>query len=353
MRTLSHHILLAALILTFSAAGCQQLQVGYYLTPQNIPTLSATSTQPPGGGDSAADGPPPSPTAPAAPVTPTLQPSPSPTRTPIPCDETRGSILQESFSSRLTGKAFRYRIYLPPCYAATARRYPVLIMLHGLGEGMDDSQWDQLGLDEAADEGFAQGVLAPLIIVMPNGNDADHAGFNGPSPFPEVVVQELIPHVQARFCTWNDPDLWAIGGLSRGGFWAYWIAFQHPELFGRVGGHSPYFYKPDFPTDKNPANLVDTAEGLDRLSMYFDHGPQDYDEVIAGVQDFVTRLERRGIHPEVVINLVGGHTEDYWARHVGDYLSFYAADWPREVEDFPSCHEPSPTGGSRQASQSP
>lgn len=332
--------LVVALALLLGVTGCGPLQVGYYLTPQNYPTLPASDPPP-----ATLPGPAPdSSSLPVATELPTPTALPDPTRTPIPCTEITGSVLLESFVSQITGEEFRYRIYLPPCYAATGQRYPVLIMLHGLGAGMDDSQWDNLGLDDAADQGYAQGALPPMIIVMPNGNDADHAGYNGPSPFPEVIVEELVPQLEQQFCTWNEPDMRAIGGLSRGGFWAYWVAFSHPDLFGRVGGHSPYFYTPDYPSDKNPGNLVDTARGIERLAMYFDHGPQDYDEVIAGVQNFVTRLERRSIHSEHVVNPTGGHTEEYWARHVADYLAFYAADWPRDVASFPSCHVPSPSG---------
>lgn len=314
-------------------SACAAPQTAPALT-ESAPPTGAAAEAPLPAGDS------PSPAS-ASTATPTLQPAPSPTRTPLPCTDTTGSVLEESFVSGITGSEFNYRIFLPPCYAAAERRYPVLIMLHGLGPGMDDTQWDRMGLDEAAEQGIAQGGLAPLIIVMPDGNDADHAGYDGPSPFPEVVVQELMPHVQRHFCTWNEPDAWAIGGLSRGGFWAYYIAFSHPELFARVGGHSPYFYEPEFAAEKNPSNLVDSAPGIERLAMYMDHGPDDYDQVITTVLNFKQRLEARGIEPLHIVNGVGDHTEAYWSQHVSDYLNFYASGWPRSPDELPSCHAPS------------
>ncbi len=319
-------------------SACSAPQTAPALTGSAPPEAAASDAQTSSNAPASSDTPAPGDTAtPAAIATAT----PNPTRTPLPCTESTGSVLEESFVSGITGEEFRYRIFLPPCYAATERRYPVLVMLHGLGEGMDDSQWDRMGLDEAAEEGIAQGGLAPLIIVMPNGNDADHAGYKGPSPFPEVVVSELMPHVQRQFCTWNEREAWAIGGLSRGGFWAYYIAFSHPELFARVGGHSPYFYEPEFVGEKNPNNLVDTAPGIESLAMYMDHGPQDYDQVITTVLNFTRRLEARGIEPIHIVNGVGDHTEAYWSQHVSDYLNFYASAWPRSVEDLPSCHDPS------------
>ncbi len=334
------HSLPILLLFLLSASGCEKLQRGYYLTPEHYPTRPAQQ-QP------VEETAPPSPTVtPPSTVNaiPTLTPTllfttPPPltaTPTPLPCTETQGTIIHDALMSQITGRPFRYRIYLPPCYAQSGRRYPYLIMLHGLVPGtdiMNDSQWDQLGLDEAADQGYAQGALPPLVIVMPNGNDADYAYDAG--PLPEVIVEELIPAVESRYCLWSDAAHRAIGGLSRGGYWAYWIAFSHPDLFTRVGGHSPFFYEATSPAEKNPNNLVDSTPGLEQLTMYLDHGRQDYVDV--NVRDFVSRLERRDITPQYVVNAVGSHNEEYWAAHVADYLLFYTADWPRHVEDFPLC----------------
>lgn len=331
--------------LALLSAGCEKLQPGYYLTPANYPTLPPTLTP---------TSPPETPVTPSptpvsttrALATPTLTPLPIPTFTATPspaatatldsCSETEGQIVRASFISQYTGQPFRYRVYLPPCYASTERRYPYLIILHGLGEGMDDSQWDRMGLDEAADLGYVRGSLPPMIIIMPNGNDARYA--YDPGPLPDVILNELIPEIEATFCTWNDPAMRAIGGLSRGGFWAFGIAFTHPDLFDRVGGHSPYFYDGDY-TPINPYNLIETAEGIERLAIYLDVGVNDT-LVDDNLRAFVERLRRRGIEPEYVINPVGGHDEAYWAAHTADYLSFYAAEWPRDVSAFPSCHDP-------------
>jgi enterochelin esterase-like enzyme len=340
------HILFAQLFLALFAVGCDKLQPGYYLTPANYPTLppTLTGTAPPApptitplstiqGTESSLSAPAASGSDPAPTIeSPTLTPSP----TFAPCDETEGQIVEESFISQLTGQVFRYRVYLPPCYASTGVRYPYLIMLHGWGAGMDDSQWDRMGLDEAADLGYARGALPPMIIVMPNGNDAQYDW--DPGPLPDVILDELMPTIESAYCTWNDSSRRAIGGLSRGGFWAYGIAYTHPEVFDRVGGHSPYFYDGDYPAI-NPYNLIETADGIERLAMYLDLGVND-SVVDVNLRDFVERLRQRGIEPDYVINPVGAHTEDYWAAHTADYLAFYAAEWPRNVAEYPSCHDP-------------
>ncbi len=295
-------------------SGCRAKQAA--ATPTLLPTSTPTAT-------------------PTAQPTATPLPAPTLTPTPVPCTDTQGSIKTEVLPSQITGADFHYRIYLPPCYGATGRRYPLLVMLHGYdaaSDAMNDEQWVRLGLTAAADKGFVSGALPPMVIVMPNGLDASYGRDDG--PVGKVIASELMPEIAHRFCLWDDVSKRAIGGLSRGGFWALSIAFLNPGLFGKVGGHSPFVYDGDYP-DQNPTNLLDTPLKLGGLKIYIDHGAQDY--AADGAQELVNKLKAHGIQPEYVVNPVGTHAEDYWSAHVADYLTFYAADWPRDVSQYPAC----------------
>ena len=92
-----------------------------------------------------------------------------------------------------------------------------------------------------------------------------------------VVLDELMPAVERDFCTWNDRDHRAIGGISRGGFWAYEIALRHPDMFGIVGGHSAAFDAGNAPAAFNPLELALNAPFLTdaNLRMYLDNGADD------------------------------------------------------------------------------
>jgi hypothetical protein len=115
------------------------------------------------------------------------------------------------------------------------------------------------------------------------------------------------------------------------------VAFQYPDLFDRIGGHSPFFYDGDYKV-YNPYNLMDTAQGIDRLTMYIDYGVNDHN-VDVGIGLFVDKLRSLGLDSQLVINPDGAHTEDYWAAHVTDYLEFYSAEWPHDVEQLPICDQ--------------
>jgi hypothetical protein len=91
-----------------------------------------------------------------APVT--ADPGRSPART-----ETR------TIASRALGRTLPYQVFLPPGYdAEPARRYPVLYMLHGLGG--DYTEWVGYGLFEQAERLMRDGAIAPMLIVLPEGD---------------------------------------------------------------------------------------------------------------------------------------------------------------------------------------
>src|SRR5512140_896814 len=76
--------------------------------------LTPTATRPPRPSDT------PPPTATDTPLPPTA----IPTATPWVCREKQGQIVTLSFDSQIAKTTVHYRVYLPPCYSETTRRYP-------------------------------------------------------------------------------------------------------------------------------------------------------------------------------------------------------------------------------------
>ncbi|MFN8452132.1 MAG: alpha/beta hydrolase-fold protein [Anaerolineae bacterium] len=287
----------------------------------------------------------PPPTSTPAPTS-TLPPSPTPedtaTPTPLPCLQDGGQIIPfDDFRSQSAGENLRYRVYIPPCYVEAQKRYPYVILLHGLQE--NEQEWGNLGIQQALDQGVRLGALAPMIVVMPNmGRIGTLNSFPPDASYETVVMDELLPAVERDFCTINDRDHRAIGGISRGGFWAFEIALRHPETFGIVGGHSAALDAGNIPAAFNPMELALDAPFLAdaNLRMYLDNGADD--PVGTDLELFSSRLSSRGIAHTYIISPVGGHDDDYWSRHLQDYLTFYARDWTKQVDALPSCLQPSP-----------
>jgi len=234
-----------------------------------------------------------------------------------------GRIEQGSYGSQVTAREEPYRVYLPPGYDESDRRYPVLYLLHGWP--YDESHWDVLGVDETADARIVNGVLNPFIIVMPG---ADRGGLyvttsGGPGSFEEQLVNELMPYIDSTYRTVQTRDARAIGGISRGGVWSLEIAFRHPDAFAIVGAHSPALSANRAPSVYDPFTLL-REPSVEGLRIYLSAGDLDWARQATG--DLHDALEREGLNSQLALH-DGAHRDELWRQNVGEYLGFYAAGW--------------------------
>ncbi|MBZ0274901.1 MAG: CapA family protein [Anaerolineae bacterium] len=239
------------------------------------------------------------------------------------CSETAGHITRQPYRSAIAETDMVYTVYTPPCYDQTSESYPVIYLLHG--STSDDNHWLQIGLAEALDQGIAQGTLPPAVVVLPFGNWIANENQFGEESWETVMVQELMPLVESQYRIDARREKRVIGGISRGGFWAFLIAFRHPDLFSAVGGHSAFFDPNNAPEDYNPLDLALTAPGIESLRLWLDRGPDDFARQNLNLMQ--ERLNQRGLHYTYQLYPQGEHTNEYWAQHVDDYLRFYTADW--------------------------
>lgn len=329
-RNYAFHLIILAIAMFMS--GCAAFEPLAVPTPQVIivtgePTATATAT--------------PTQAVTRTPVPSATVPS-TPTATPYPCSEDGGQVFSfDDFESAVARQALPYRVYIPPCYMETQKRYPVVYLLPGLQQ--DENQWETLGIVELLDRNILRGAMAPMVVVMADTGSIGVDNTFPPEPsYETVLLEELLPAIERDFCTWNDRDHRALGGISRGGFWAYSIGLRHADQFGILGGHSAYFDRQNAPAAFNPLDLAlnfDALEG-DRVRMYLDNGASDI--VGSGLELFSSRLSARGVPHTYIINPVGGHDDDYWRDHLAEYMMFYARDWTVNIGDLPSCLEPSP-----------
>ncbi len=321
LKRISLALLLLVLLLS---AACDPLG-GEAQAVVIVPTQPPTRTRAPS--------PTPLPPATVTPIPPTDAPSP----TPFSCTEKSGQIVQDSYVSKIARGKVAYRVYLPPCYWQTNRRYPYVILLHG--SDTNETQWtDHMKADQVLNSGLADQSLPPMMLVMPAGGDlANQNVFKEGASFESMILTEFMPLIEKNFCTWNAREGRAIGGISRGGFWAFEIAFRHPELFSAVGGHSPFFDKSNAPPDYNPLDLAKNVKFSPGLQprIWIDAGKDDYAR--PNIELFQKSLTARSIPPGYTMNPIGQHNERYWASHISEYLAYYGQTWPHNPDELPSC----------------
>lgn len=269
-------------------------------------------------------------------LTPTIASSPTPTVQ--PCTEEEGQVIDSVFQSQIAGRLIDYRMVQPPCFYTSGRRYPYVILLHG--SGFDYTEWtDGVGIDETLDAALQDPTsgIGPMVLIMPDGGEFSELNqFNEGRSYEDIILNELIPEVESNFCLWNEPDGRAIGGISRGGFWAFSIALRWPESFRSVGGHSAFFTEDNAPPSRNPLTLVGNLQWNTPLRIYLDHAQND-----AGgpnIIRFADVLQTNNVQFTYEISATGGHNNEYWASKSEDYLRFYGAVWPKFVEELPTCY---------------
>lgn len=174
-----------------------------------------------------------------------------------------GLLSENLYFSKLTNAFRRCFIYTPPGYNTDASsRYPVLYLQHGSFE--DETGWPAQGrANLILDNLIADKNAVPMIIVMDNGYaykpQSTTVADNNTRPvsiFEEVLINEIIPMIDAKFRTIANREHRAIAGLSMGANQTMRIVMNHLDKFSCYGGFSG---TSNYPSEE----LVDPATFLD------------------------------------------------------------------------------------------
>lgn len=196
-----------------------------------------------------------------------------------------GHVHQVIFHSKSTNSEKVAFVYTPPGYEKNNTKYPVLYLQHGWGE--NETSWGIQGkANLIMDNMIASGRTKPFIVVMTYGmtnSGGRGPGGGGPRPaappagaptqggapnaqrpanppaggpggmmgniaatngFQTVLLDELIPYIDANFRTVATRDGRAMAGLSMGAAETRGITLANPQVFGYWGLLSGGNYTP-------------------------------------------------------------------------------------------------------------
>jgi predicted alpha/beta superfamily hydrolase len=171
-----------------------------------------------------------------------------------------GNVQQVLFPSPSTNTSRRAFVYTPPGYNNDNKKsYPVLYLQHGWGE--DETAWSNQGhANLIMDNLIAEGKIKPFIIVMTYGmtNTARFGKIREfkIDTFQTVLIDELIPYVDAKFRTIAKQSSRAMAGLSMGGMETHTITLNKPEVFSYYALMSGGIYTPEEIKDKSKVKLI-------------------------------------------------------------------------------------------------
>lgn len=174
----------------------------------------------------------------------------------------RGIIETVEYASETVGNFRKATIYTPPGYGDD-KTYNVLYLLHGIGG--DESEWLRHADPQTIlDNLYADGKLAPMIVVFPNGRAMPNDRAEGDlfdsdkvkafETFEFDLLNDLIPFVESRYSVSTGRENRAIAGLSMGGGQSLNIGLKHLDRFAWIGAFSPA------PNTKSPEQLVPHPE---------------------------------------------------------------------------------------------
>lgn len=134
--------------------------------------------------------------------------------------------------SRILKQDVHFSVCLPKSYYTDKQSYPVVYLLHGLGD--DHTSWLEYGrIGQYADQSVESRESTPAIFVMPEGFRTYYVNdYLGTFLYQDMFVRELVPHVDSLFRTIPDARHRALMGYSMGGFGALTLHLKYPDLFG-------------------------------------------------------------------------------------------------------------------------
>jgi len=165
------------------------------------------------------------------------------------------AVLDTAFAMPQLGRTRRVWLYLPPDYATTSRRFPVLYLQDGQNVFDDATSFaGEWGVDETLDSVEAAGGPDVIVVAVDNGGAKrldEYQPWPGNMPgvgggegmrYVDFLVRTLKPYVDAHYRTRPDRLHTGVGGSSLGGLISFYAAIKYPKVFGRALVFSPSFF---------------------------------------------------------------------------------------------------------------
>lgn len=232
-----------------------------------------------------------------------------------------GEVRVRYYHAKTTGAMRRAFVYTPPDYDTNARaRYPVLYLQHGSGES--ERGWTAQGrANFILDNLIAAGKTRPMLIVMENGYAAKAgappaAGGRGNEAFSELVVNDLVPMIDATYRTQADRDRRAIAGLSMGAGQALATGLANLDKFASIGAFSGVLR--DFnPKTSAGGAMADAASFNKRVRLlWFGCGVED--RLFPAGKAAHEAMQQAGIR-HTWYECPGEHEWQAWRRHLHEF----------------------------------
>jgi enterochelin esterase family protein len=156
----------------------------------------------------------------------------------------RGAVTRHVFHSAVAGDERDFFVYTPAGYDVhRSQPYPVLYLLHGLGDDAERWLTGGGGASNIFDNLIAQKKAVPMIVVTPLGYGTATGPAGGRTAdnligYSKILLEEVMPMVDRAYHVSKGREQRAIAGLSMGGAESLYVGLNHLDTFAWIGAFS-------------------------------------------------------------------------------------------------------------------
>ena len=252
------------------------------------------------------------------------------------------------FTSQAAASDVDYYIYLPPGYDSGTKRYPVLYWLHG----SFSRPYDATPIVSRLDKAIRAGKTTEMIVVSclePAGLSMWTDSKDGRLPVETVIIEELIPHIDASYRTIPDRQDRAIEGFSMGGYGAAYLGLKYDDLFSAVSIIAGALHTPetlrerrkaifqnvfssdiDYASERSPWQLAKARADAVRNGTSIRVSVGELDDLRDWNEQYHRLLDELSIDHDWTIVPDGPHDlEALMKNWPGDYFAWYSRNFGR------------------------
>lgn len=237
------------------------------------------------------------------------------------------TVIEKPFVIKGLNRERKIRVYLPPGYDSSTKKYAVLYMHDG--QNLFDDVTSYVGeweVDETLNDLSERSNLNLIVVGIDNGQGKrmtemapwDHERFGKAEgdEYVDFIVNQIKPYIDSTYRALLDRKNTAIMGSSMGGLISHYAIHKHPEVFSKAGIFSPsYWFSGEiFTYTKDNPVPIDTK-------FYVNVGSKEGSDMEKPAKQMVDLISKSG-HPESNLhfeNVKGGHHgESFWAAEFGE-----------------------------------
>jgi alpha-glucosidase len=238
------------------------------------------------------------------------------------------SVLEKEFVMPGVNDLFhKVWLYLPPDYATSKKKYPVIYMHDG--QNLFDDKTSYVGewkVDETLNELFKETGKGFIVVAVEHGGKErtseytpwKHERYGGGKgkEYTDFVVKTLKPYIDKNYRTKPEQKHTGLIGSSLGGLISYYGGLAYPDVFGKVGALSTSFWFSDNVYDftKEKGNLKD-------VRMYLLVGGKEGGDMVSDMKKAKSLLLETGFKKDNLtskLNKDAEHNEAFWS---GEFAS--------------------------------